>query len=90
MCLSVFIPSPMREGSNVLGVLRGSIILNRAEISQEGKCGCQPEEILAQITLGSEKPTLNMGEFRLAQSIVSDSPPQSCWTTDPQSQLWME
>ena len=36
------------------------------ETLQEGYCGRQPEEILAQHTLGYEKITLNMGELRVA------------------------
>ena len=35
-CKCVVIPSPMREGSTLLGDHRGSILLNRAETSQEG------------------------------------------------------
>ena len=35
-CVYLFIPSPVREGSNLFGDCRGSIFSNRAETNQEG------------------------------------------------------
>ena len=49
LVMCVFIPSP---GSTLIGDHRGSILYNRAKTSQESLCGCQPEDMLAQSTLG--------------------------------------
>ena len=60
----------MREGSPLFGDHSGSILSNKSETSQEGNCRRQPEKILAQSSLGWEKITLSMGEFRLKHPIV--------------------
>ena len=56
-----------------MGDDRGLILSNKAEISQEGKCGRLPEDISAQSTLTTRKLTLNIDEFRGAQAIAMDS-----------------
>ena len=61
VCVCVFIPSPVREGSTLFGDHRGYILSNRAETSQEGQCGRPPEEISAQSNLGQEKTNSKHG-----------------------------
>ena len=61
----VFIPSPVREGSTLFGDHRGSILSNRAETSQEGQCGCQPEEISAQRSLCQERTNSKQGLIQI-------------------------
>ena len=46
MC--VFIPSPLRERSTLLGDHRGSVLSNRAETSQEDKTDYMATEVFCQ------------------------------------------
>ena len=52
MCVCVFIPSPVREESIIFEDHGGSILLNRAETSQEGYCGHQHEELSGPSSVG--------------------------------------
>ena len=52
-----FYPFAHEGGLRIFVDHRGSILSNKAEISQEGESGCQLEEMSAQSSLGYDKTT---------------------------------